>query len=199
MSGTFPATPAPSRVALKSSGQTLVSYSQSGRRFARAGLGQRWLVTASYGPLTSDEGRSLIGFCASQQGQLGTFSYLLPSHATPRGVATGTPLVNGASQTSASVITDGWAVSVTNILKAGDLIKFAGHSKVYMQTVDVNSNASGQVTLTLNTPLIASPADNEAITTSNINFTMAFSRDVEEFPIRAPQIYGYDVELIEVY
>lgn len=52
------------------------------------------------------------------------------------GVATGTPLINGASQNttyalskttnSQSLITDGWTNSTTGILKAGDVITIAG-------------------------------------------------------------------------
>jgi hypothetical protein len=38
----------------------------------------------------------------------------------------GTPLVNGASQTGASLVTDGWTASAANRLKAGDSFTIAG-------------------------------------------------------------------------
>lgn len=57
------------------------------------------------------------------------------------GVATGTPLVNGAAQNvtysaavgatwSQSLVTDGWTNSITGILKAGDVFTIAGVSAV---------------------------------------------------------------------
>lgn len=42
------------------------------------------------------------------------------------GVLTGTPAVNGASQTGTSLITDGWTNSITGIVKAGDIFTIAG-------------------------------------------------------------------------
>jgi len=59
----------------------------------------------------------------------------IPNHTV--GVATGTPLVNGASQAvtyanavgtnwSQSLITDGWTNSTANILRAGDVFTIAG-------------------------------------------------------------------------
>lgn len=102
------------------------------------------------------------------------------------GVATGTPLVNGASQgvtyanasgaNSQSLITDGWTNSTTDILKAGDVITIAGVYAVnpvpgegstgklampYLQqfTVleDADSGAStGPATLTISPAIITS-------------------------------------------
>lgn len=77
---------------------------------------------------------------AYRKGDLGTIagvetamSQNVPTHTV--GVATGTPLVNGAGQTSAyasvkdsntqSLVTDGWTASTTGILKAGDVITIA--------------------------------------------------------------------------
>lgn len=92
---------------------------------------------------------------------------LLPRH-TP-GTPTGTPLSNGVGQTttatgwasSGSVITDGWSNS-TLVLKAGDVITFAGvfdvhpetkaalpNLKQFVVTADATSNGSGQVTLSV--------------------------------------------------
>lgn len=197
MSGTFPSAPGPSAVTLRSSTPSLVSVSQSGRRFVREMSGHRWLIIAAYGPLTRAEARPLEAFVTAQRGQSESFQFVAPQMA-PRGVATGAPLVNGAGQTGRSVVTDGWTASVTGILRAGDVLKF-GHSKVYIQTVDVNSNALGQVTLTLEPPLIISPPDNDPLTVNNVPFTVAFAADVQEFPVRPPMLYSYEASMMEVY
>lgn len=98
-----------------------------------------------------------------------------------KGTATGTPLVNGASQnvtyaastnggTSQSLVTDGWTNSVTGIVKAGDKFTIAGVysvnpiSKVstgnlqqFTILADANSGAStGPATLTISPAIITS-------------------------------------------
>jgi hypothetical protein len=96
------------------------------------------------------------------------------------GVATGTPLVNGASQNvtyatakdtdTQSLITDGWTNSTTGILKAGDVITIAGVNSVnqktredtgqlatFTVTADADSGATtGPATLTIAPPIITS-------------------------------------------
>lgn len=68
----------------------------------------------------------------------------------------GTPLANGATaQTGASILTDGWPVSTTGVLKAGDVITFAGVYEInpqsyestgrlqqFLVTADVNTDAT---------------------------------------------------------
>lgn len=96
------------------------------------------------------------------------------------GVATGTPLINGASQGttyaasgaawSQSLITDGWTNDTAGILLAGDVITIAGVNSVnrrtrvdtgdlqtFVVTADVASGATtGPATLTISPPMITS-------------------------------------------
>jgi hypothetical protein len=101
-----------------------------------------------------------------------------PTHTV--GVATGTPLVNGASQGvtyaasketwSQDLVTDGWTNSTTGILRAGDVITIAGVNAVNpvskestgrLQTFTVLANANsgastGPATLSISPPIITS-------------------------------------------
>ena len=119
----------------------------------------------------------------------------VPTHTV--GVGTGTPLVNGADQNvtyaaskdtnTQTIVTDGWTNSQTAIVKAGDVLKFAGcfavnpvtkatlsHLKEFVVTADANSGAStGPATITISPAMItsgahqtasAAPANNAAIT-----------------------------------
>jgi hypothetical protein len=111
----------------------------------------------------------VIAWLMALRGIVGTF-LLGPVNATaPRGVATGTPLVNGAAQTGLALITDGWSNSITGILKAGDWVQVGtgASARLYPVAQDVNSNGSGQATLDLGVRLRSSPADNAAIVTAN--------------------------------
>jgi hypothetical protein len=126
------------------------------------------------------------------------------------GVGTGTPLVNGAAQNvtyaaskttnSQSLITDGWTNSITDIVKAGDVITIAGVNAVnpvpgegakldlgYLQQftilADADSGATtGPATITISPAIIsdvtspyqtvtAVPADNAAITVLGATIT----------------------------
>jgi len=105
----------------------------------------------------------------SLDGPLGTFYLGDTAWSTPRGVGTGTPLVNGASQTGEDLVTDGWTAGQTGIMKRGDWIQLGtgSSSRLYMVVADVNSNGSGQATLTIRPKLRSSPADNAPIVVNN--------------------------------
>lgn len=102
------------------------------------------------------------------------------------GAYSGTPLVNGATQTGSSIALDGFGVSITGALKKGDIISFAGVNFVnpmtgvatsttaqFVVTADANSNGTGQVTAPIYPAIVTSgpyktvsgsPADNAAVT-----------------------------------
>jgi hypothetical protein len=140
--------------------------------------GAFWRCTVSYPTLNSTRWRALEAFLASLEGAGGRF-YFGPQQAkTPVGAAGGTPLVNGASQTGSSLITDGWPAS-TAILKAGDYFHFDVSTKRELKivTADVSSNVSGQATISFKPPIRQSPSDNAAIVTSSPSCTMMMIDD----------------------
>ena len=103
----------------------------------------------------------------SLRGSFGSFYGYDRTAKTARGVATGTPLVNGADQTGYELVTDGWTTSQTGILLAGDWIEVNGLLR--MVVADADSDVSGNATLDISPGLWPgqSPADNAAITVSN--------------------------------
>jgi hypothetical protein len=98
----------------------------------------------------------------------------------------GTPLVNGASQTGASLITDVWTAAAASRLKQGDVFTIAnvfhvnpqtrqstGVLQQFVVTADVSSDGTGNATIPISPSIVtsgafqtvnASPADNAAIT-----------------------------------
>ena len=134
------------------------------------------------GVYVSDKAKT--AFEEAQIGKYGGFmnyeSVHAPTHTV--GVATGTPLVNGASQNvtyaaskntwTQTLNTDGWTNSTTGILKAGDVITIAGvfavnpiskqstgRLQTFTVTADANSGAStGPAALTISPPIITSGA-----------------------------------------
>lgn len=102
------------------------------------------------------------------------------------GLLGGTPLVNGASQSGGSLITDGWTAAAATRLKRGDCFNIAnvyainpqhrdstGQLRDFVCTADGASDGSGNMTPTIYPQIIASgafatcdslPADNAALT-----------------------------------
>lgn len=94
----------------------------------------------------------------------------------PIGVATGTPLVDnvaGYAIGARSIASDGWTISITGILKQGDIVSFANHGTRYFITADVNSNVSGQTTFIISPGLTTAIVNNEAITVQSSPGKMA--------------------------
>ena len=142
-----------------------------------------WGLIGAQTTLTNDR---LVGdaYTRGSLGMIGgvnTFmSQNVPTHTV--GVGTGTPLVNGADQNvtyatskdtnTQTIITDGWTNSTTAIVKAGDVLTFAGcfavnpvtkstmsHLKEFVVTADANSGATtGPATITISPAMIVSGA-----------------------------------------
>lgn len=161
--------------------------------------GQLWQAEIAVKPMTRASAEEWISFLLKLNGKYGTFLLGDPSGATPRGIATGTPLVNGASQTGNALITDGWTPSQTNILRAGDYIQLGtgSTSRLYKNLEDTNSDAGGNATLTLWPNLRSSPADNSAIVTSSAKGVFRLATNEMAYDISEAKIYGIAFPAIE--
>ena len=197
MSGACPTSPFPARIKLSSSPRILSNRSMSGKKFSRAFGVHLWSIEATYPPMTRADFDTIYAFALAQNGSYGTFTFAAHDRRTPRGIGTGTPLIKGANQSGTSINTDGWTHSVAGILLPGDLVMLAGSTKVYMNTATVNSDGSGNATLTLNTPVVAAPTDNGAVTITNVPFTVGLDNDIQELYTDQPDIYQYVMTMTE--
>lgn len=200
MSGTLPTSPDFSTVSVQTNPVTLLGRAQSGRVLTREFGGQFWIINVSYRNLNRDQFEPINSLLLSQQGSAGNFLVSVPSKNTPRGVATGTPLVvNGAAESSGTtLVVDGFTISTTDIIKQGDILTIAGDTKVYEVTADANSDGAGEATLTISPPLIELPANNAAVTFTNCQYTV-FTQDIYRYPVRSGFFYDLDLVLTEFY
>jgi hypothetical protein len=193
MSGTFPATPAPAAVQLGWIQPALVSRARSGKRQSRRKGTLIWMMSATWPVMSFAEWVPMIAFAVAQDGQFGTFQYVFPgvpgSGLAANGTWAGTPVVDGANQIGTALNIRGLTPSAAGIAKAGDVFKPAGSTKVYMIVADANADGAGKAALAIRGPLIASPADGEAITKSSVPFTFAFTEDQKQFGL-TPPIFG---------
>lgn len=199
MSGTYPSTPEYTTATLTSVHRNFVSVTQSGARQVRTSPGHFWAIKVQYPKLVQDDFMDLWAFAIKQKGQFESFQFVPLELATPRGALGGTPLVNGASQTGSNLVIDGCSPNIIGWMKAGDVFKVAGHTKVYMVTEDVNTDGGGNATLGIQPDLMESPANNEALTVTSVPFTVAFRSDSQLYNIEPGTFYGFAIDLIEVY
>ena len=154
--------------------------------------GQFWEAEISLPPMKRSDAEYWISFLLKLNGSYGTFLLGDPNGATARGVATGTPLVKGASQTGSELITDGWTPDTTGILKAGDYIQLGtgDSSRLHKILDDVDSNSSGEATLTLWPDLRSAPADNAAIVVSGAKGVFRLSTNQQDWNVNEASVYG---------
>lgn len=132
--------------------------------------GEQWMADFSMPPFKGREvADEWIAFGMKLQG---IFNYFLlgdPTHATPRGVGTGSPKVSVASQTGNILQTKDWTPNVNGILKAGDHIQIGSGmtARLRMVVEDANSDASGNANLVIEPALPYSPPLNDPIVITN--------------------------------
>jgi hypothetical protein len=140
---------------------------------------------------------------------------LVSSHTS--GARGGTPLVNGASQSGATLVTDAWTAAAANRVKKGDVFTIAGVYAVnpitklstgrlqqFVVTADTSSDGSGNATLPISPSITTSgtlqtvdsaPADNAALTFHSAASTLAahnliFHKDAFTLASIPMQTYG---------
>ena len=190
MSGSYPTSPVFNAVNFKSRYFNVSSETLTGRTQGRHLGGHRFEFSASYPPLQRADLATVYAFLMQQIGGKETFTIVLPVISSASGTASGTVLVNGAqAKGTSAILVDG----LTGTLTAGDHVVFASHTKVYTITADL----TGDGTLNISPPLIASIADNSAVTYDDVPFTVRQSGDVQEFEITPGVFYSVEVDMVE--
>ena len=183
MSGAFPISNAKFQtLGIQSQVDTLISKSVSGKKLTRQIGTQRFGFTAEIiVAKRSDVYGELMAFVIQQRGSKENFTIIPPEVKSTRGSETGTVLVNGVHAVGDNTIAmDAFAGDGAGRFKAGDLIKFASHTKVYMIVSDVTSSGNA-ATVTIEPPLITALADDSLVTYSNVPFTVHLVNDIQEF------------------
>ena len=159
--------------------------------------GARWYATFNLPPMKKENALEYIGFLQRLQGRVHSFSGYDPNHRSPSGTyGSSTLLVNGASQTGTSLITDG-AQASTLVLKAGDF--FSVNSELKMVTENATSDGSGNLTINFVPSLRSSPSDNASLTLVNPVCTMKLTGDSTSYNINNSTIYGISFRGLEVF
>ena len=123
--------------------------------------GSLWRASLQFRNLSGDDRQEMQAFLVKLNGQEHRFT--LHDHSfTRRGAGGGSLLVNGGSQSGTSLVCDGATASVNNYLRAGDYITF--NNELHMVVADANSDAAGNVTLSIAPPIRKTPPDDTVVT-----------------------------------
>ncbi len=173
MSGAFPTSPKFRTLNFQNNRPTLLNQSLSGKRAVRQVGAQYFTFSVQMPPLNQDNAMDVFAFLQKQKGSFETFTIQLPTQNRGADKANSSVKVVGAhSAADGTISLDGFTASTSGVLKAGDLIKFSGHSKVYMVQADIDSDSGGAATILIEPNLVTTLADNEVVTMNQPSFTV---------------------------
>ena len=200
MSGAFPTSKKPSVFNFSSNRPNSTAYTLSGKRSVKQFAAQYFSFSVQMPPMNQADFMEFYSFLVKQKGSFDTFTFQYPLEN--QGVDKGQTdiAVNGSASAGATQVPmDGFSTSTNDVLKAGDLIKFANHNKIYMITDDENANSSGEVAaVDIEPPLQAAVVNNEAVTVNQPSFTVALEQDDVLYSTDAAGFFTLSFDVREV-
>lgn len=159
MSVTLPTSPPPRSITprlITSRADLRPAFGGATQRIARSG--SHWAFDVEMPPMSHAQALDWVNILDETD----TCILRLPEPGITIG-SPGTPLVNGASQTGTSLITDAWGASYA--IPKGKFVgvTVSGLQYLYQTTTAVTASGGGAATLVLRPMLRASPADNAAL------------------------------------
>jgi hypothetical protein len=194
MSGTYPTSPQFRSINFSSEQKTKTSTTDSGKIFSTQVDGQKFKFSATYPPMSRSDFAPVLAFIMKQRTQKETFQISLPDLKNAKGNVSGSVLVKNAHTAGDTTIT---VDAMTGTLKAGDFVKFAGDTKVYMVVSDVTADGSNEATLTIEPPLRSAISDNASVTYDGVEFTVRLTNDLQQFSTDDLDTFRFEVDFIE--
>lgn len=176
-----------------------INRTLSGRETRDLVTGPYFELIYEFPPLDSSQRRQISGHIANANGGLQSFYVKLPTGLDDvSGGAVGTIDVAGGESAGATSV-DYTAASATDttVFKAGDIIQFDNHGKIYEVTADsATTGASG--TVNFFPPLRTAITTSEDITYNNINILVRYKQDIS-YEVRNNSFANISIEFIEVF
>lgn len=154
--------------------------------------GKWWMATFELPPMKKEFGQAWSAWFGALRGGAGTFLLGDTVNINPRGVASGSPQVNGGGQNGFTLATKGWTPSIPFILRSGDKIQLGSgaSSRMYENLTDVDSDSGGLATLNIWPKLRGVPADGAAIVVNGAKSVFALSSSDRAVNIDESFAYG---------
>jgi len=199
MSGQYPTTINFSTLQFKDNRPTLLNQTLSGRKQVRQIGSQYFSFTVQMPPMKQENAQAYFAFLQKQKGSFEDFTIAAPLDNLGAGKSQTDILVAGTHTLGdASIALDGFTANQTGALKAGDLIKFGNHTKVYMVQSDIDANSSGALTVLISPNLITALTDNLAVTVNKPQFTVYLQNNEIMYSTSASGFYTISFDVREV-
>jgi hypothetical protein len=200
MSVAFPSILSPGEVAWKLRGRTQTQTSPlDGTTQTLALPGSRWEASLFWPAMTRDDSRALEAFLAQMRGMQGRFFYG-PTHAPRRATGGGTPVINGANQSGATLSIRGFTAS-SQAFRVGDWLSYTdttGRTRLHQVTADVNANGSGVASVPIAPPIRRAGADGAAVNVSApVGVFMLADDATGEIRVRPPLLGSASLQIVE--
>jgi len=206
--GNFPTDPGFRAARFRQQTLTKKTETASGRTIRATNSTTLWKGILTFPPMDLTEFKPVQAFVARCQGPLNEFDVVIPTISqTTGGYANQVTIANsdagaGASSIDCYATNGGSPIASDVVLKAGDVIRFYNHTKVYMVTEDVTTNGSGIATINFQPNLVTAVQGNDSggqlITVNNVPFRMILTNDIQEFAYRNDGLVEYEIDVQEV-
>ena len=201
--GQFPASPSFEAVNFRIITPTITSETSAGK-VRRVGFGHSYYTfDVRYRYLTYRDAGTVMAFVATAQGPLFSFEIVLPeisySDAPDSVSANSTITTNGNLTFGAKTMSVANCGANKTVMYAGDYFKFANHSKVYMATNDVVSNASGVATINFSGGLVTNVTTGTRMTITAVPFTVVLAEGTQEYEVSQRGITTLALSMREVW
>jgi hypothetical protein len=156
---------------------TLLNQTLSGSRSVRQIGGQYFSFTVQMPPMTQENAQAYFAFLQKQKGRFTHFTITAPlDNLGGSRLETDIKVVGSQAVGDTSIEVDGLTNNQAGAFKAGDVIKFNDHDKVYMIQSDMDATGTS-ATILISPPLISTLADNEVVVTNKPQYTVYLAND----------------------
>jgi len=199
LSGNFPVGEGFVSANFKSNNITKRSQTASGRYIRETSATTLWSVTLATPTLTQAQARPIQAYIARCRGGINEFDIILPeiSYSVANSVYHSTVLTCANTSGGATAVNFTSGANNATVIKAGDVVRFSNHTKVYMATTDITTDGSGNGTLNIEPALIEAVTTSHTITHNAVPFRMIMDQDVQEYIYTLEGYTAFELEMVE--
>lgn len=198
MSGTFP-TANFNTMGWQSNNNIVTTETLTNKIYSKDIGGHYWSFTLQSVPMSREDFDVIWVFLLQQKGSFDTFDIKPPQINSSKGTfvnSSGTNLpLTGSAAVGATTVTVTPVGSGT--LKAGDLLKFNNHDKVYVLTENKTLTNASQTTMNIFPALTSALTTSESVLTNEITVKVRLVNDVQTFNTNTDNLYRYELDLRE--
>ena len=184
----------------KQQNEVAITKTASGRIIRSTAATTLWQGTLELVNLTVADFKQIQGFIAKAKTSVNDFTIEMPEISFRTATATiGNLTVSGnygQGSSRAELTTSAGNISAT-ALKMGDVIKFSGHSKVYMRTEDAITDSAG-FAVNFEPALTSAVSNGETVAYDNVPFKVIMTNDLQTYRYNVDGTVNYTMDVQEV-